>query len=51
MFVCEDYQLKLMDEDSERKEALKRRSMVERRFGVGKRWQGLGGHATGGKQR
>ena len=42
MFVSEDYRLKLLDENSERKEALRRRPMVERRFGAGKKWHGLG---------
>ncbi|MGQ9723107.1 MAG: transposase [Candidatus Jordarchaeum sp.] len=31
-----------MDENSERKEALKKRSLIERRFGGAKRWHGLG---------
>ncbi len=42
VFVSEDYQLKLLDENPERKEALKRRSLIERRFGGGKKWHGLG---------
>lgn len=42
VFVSEDYRLKLLDEDSDRKEALKRRCLIERRFGAGKRWHGLG---------
>jgi IS5 family transposase len=42
VFVSEDYQLKLMDENPERKEALKKRPIVERRFGAGKKWHGLG---------
>jgi hypothetical protein len=42
VFVSEDYQLKLVDEDLERKGALKKRSMIERRFGGGKKWHGLG---------
>lgn len=42
VFVSEDYHLKLVDEDSERKGALKKRSMIERRFGGGKKWHGLG---------
>ena len=40
--MSEDYQLKLLDENPERKEALKRRSLIERRFGGAKRWHGLG---------
>jgi len=42
VFVSEDYQLKLLDENPERKEALKKRSLIERRFGGGKKWHGLG---------
>jgi IS5 family transposase len=42
VFVSEDYELKLMDENPERKEALKRRPLIERRFGGGKKWHGLG---------
>ena len=42
VFVSEDYQLKLLDENPERKEALKKRSLIERRFGGGKKWFGLG---------
>ncbi len=42
VFVSEDYQLKLLDEDLERKEALRKRSLIERRFGAAKRWHGLG---------
>jgi len=42
VFVSEDYQLKVLDENPERKEALKKRSLIERRFGVGKKWHGLG---------
>jgi IS5 family transposase len=42
VFVSEDYQLKLLDENSERKEALRKRPIVERRFGAGKKWHGLG---------
>jgi len=42
VFVSADYQLKLLDENPERKEALKKRSLIERRFGVGKKWHGLG---------
>ena len=42
VFVSEDYQLKLMDENPERKEALKKRPIIERRFGAGKKWHGLG---------
>jgi len=42
VFVSEDYQLKLLDENPERKEALRKRSLIERRFGGGKRWHGLG---------
>lgn len=42
VFVSEDYQFKLMDENPERKEALKKRPMIERRFGGGKKWMGLG---------
>ena len=42
VFVSEDYQLKLLDENPERKEALKKRPMIERRFGGGKKWHGLG---------
>lgn len=41
VFVSHDYQLKLLDEDSERKEALRKRGMVERRFGSGKKWHRL----------
>lgn len=51
VFVSEDYQLKLLDEDSERKEALKIRSKVERRFGGGKKWLGLGRARYRGKWR
>ena len=42
VFVSEDYQLKLLDENQERKEALRRRPLIERRFGGGKKWHGLG---------
>ncbi len=42
VFVSEDYELKLLDENPERKEALKKRPLIERRFGGGKRWHGLG---------
>jgi IS5 family transposase len=42
VFVSEDYELKLLDENPERKEALKKRSLIERRFGGGKKWHGLG---------
>jgi IS5 family transposase len=42
VFVSEDYQLKLLDENPERKEALKKRPLIERRFGGGKKWLGLG---------
>lgn len=42
VFVSEDYQLKLLDENPERKEALKKRPLIERRFGGGKKWHGLG---------
>ena len=42
VFVSEDDQLKLLDENPERKEALKKRSLIERRFGGGKKWHGLG---------
>jgi hypothetical protein len=42
VFVSEDYQLKLLDDNPERKEALKKRSLIERRFGGGKKWHGLG---------
>jgi IS5 family transposase len=42
VFVSEDYQLRLVDENPERKEALKKRSLIERRFGAGKKWHGLG---------
>lgn len=42
VFVSEDHQLKRMDEHPERKEALRRRSLIERRFGAGKKWHGLG---------
>lgn len=42
VFVSEDYQLKLLDGNAERKEAMKVRSLIERRFGGGKKWYGLG---------
>jgi IS5 family transposase len=42
VFVSEDYQLKLLDENPERKEALKKRPLIERRFGGAKKWHGLG---------
>jgi IS5 family transposase len=42
VFVSEDYELKLLDENPERKEALKKRSLIERRFGGAKKWHGLG---------
>lgn len=42
VFVSEDYQLKLLDENPERKEALKKRPIIERRFGAAKKWHGLG---------
>jgi IS5 family transposase len=42
VFVSEDHPLKLMDENQERKEALRKRSTIERRFGGGKKWHGLG---------
>lgn len=42
VFMSEDYQLKLLDENPERKEALRKRPIVERRFGGGKKWHGLG---------
>ncbi len=42
VFLSEDYQLKLLDENPERKEALKKRSLIERQFGGGKEWHGLG---------
>ena len=42
VFVSEDYQPKILGENPERKEALKIRSSIERRFGVGKKWLGLG---------
>jgi IS5 family transposase len=42
VFVSEDYQLKLLDENPERREALKKRPIIERRFGAGKKWHGLG---------
>jgi len=42
VFVSEDDQLKLLDENPERKEALKKRSLIERRFGGSKKWHGLG---------
>jgi IS5 family transposase len=52
VFVSEDYQLKLLDENSERKEALKKkRPIVERRFGAGKKWHGLGRARYRGKWR
>lgn len=51
VFVGEDYQLKLLDENPERKEALKIRPTIERRFGGGKRWLGLGRARYRGKWR
>jgi transposase len=42
VFVSEDYPLKLLDENPERKEALKIRPIVKRRFGGGKKWHRLG---------
>jgi len=42
VFVSEDDKLKLLDENPERKEALKKRPIIERRFGAGKKWHGLG---------
>lgn len=51
VFVSEDYQLKLLDENPERKEALKIRPIVERRFGGGKKWLGLGRARYRGKWR
>ena len=42
VFLSEDYKLKLLDENPEREEALKIRSMIERRFGGVKKWLGLG---------
>jgi IS5 family transposase len=42
VFVSEDYQLKLLDENPERKKALRKRSLIERRFGSGKKWHDLG---------
>lgn len=42
VFVSEDHQLKLMDENPKRNEALKKRSLIERQFGGGKKWHGLG---------
>jgi hypothetical protein len=37
VFMSEDYQLKLLDENSERKVAPQKRPIVERRFGGGKK--------------
>ncbi len=42
VFVSEDYPLRLLDEDPDRKEAVKKRSLIERRFVGGKKWHGLG---------
>jgi IS5 family transposase len=42
VFVSEDHELKLLDENPERKEALKKRPLIERRFGGAKKWHGLG---------
>jgi len=42
VFVSEDQKIKLMDEDEERKKALKIRRTIERRFGIGKKIHGLG---------
>lgn len=41
VFVSEDYQLKLLDDNPERKEALKKRSLIERRFAAAKKWHNL----------
>lgn len=49
--MSEDYQLKLLDENPERKEALKKRPLIERRFGGGKKWLGLGRARDCGKWR
>ncbi len=52
VFVSEDAELKLLDENPERKEALKKkRPIVERRFGAGKKWHGLGRARYRGKWR
>jgi IS5 family transposase len=51
VFVSEDYQLKLLDENLERREALKKRPIIERRFGGGKKWHGLGRARYWGKAR
>ena len=51
VFVSEDYQLKLLDETTERKAALKKRGLVERRLGGGKKWHGLSRARYRGKWR
>ena len=51
VFVSEDYQLKVLDEHPGRKEALKIRPLIERRFGVGKKWFRLGRARYRGKAR
>lgn len=41
VYVSDDYQLKVMDECEQRKEALGRRKLIERKFGEAKRWHGM----------
>lgn len=40
--MSEDYELKLLDQNPERRESLNKRPLIERRFWGGKNWHGLG---------
>lgn len=40
--ISDDYKQKIADDGEERREALRRRKMVERKFGEAKKWHGMG---------
>lgn len=42
VYVSEDHRLKLIDDDTEKKEAKRKRSIIERVFGRAKKWHQLG---------
>lgn len=41
LFISDNHKLKLIDNTQERKEALVKRKMIERKFGEAKKWHGL----------
>jgi IS5 family transposase len=42
VWISDDYKQKTADDGEGRREALRRRKMVERKFGEAKKWHGMG---------